>query len=53
MEDDHRSRRLSTSKTEENVEQVWQVCSDCHLTVTKITNELSMNSVRVWMIIME
>ena len=53
MEDDPRSGRPSTSKTEENVERVWQVRSDRRLTVRMIANELSMNSERMWTIIME
>ena len=49
MEDDLRSGRPSTSKTEENVERVWQkVRSDRRLTVRVIANELGMNSERVW-----
>ena len=51
MEDDPRSGRQSTSKTE-NVERVQQkVRSDRRLNVRMIVNELSMNSERVWMII--
>ena len=54
VEDDPRSGRLSTSKTEESAEQVrWKVRSDRHLTVRMIANELSMNTERVWTIIME
>jgi len=52
--DDHRSGRPSTSRTEENVqclrEKVW---NDRYLTVRMITNELDMNSDRVWRIITE
>ena len=54
VEDDPRSGRPSTSKTEENVERVWQkVRSDCRLTVRMTANELSMNSERVRTIITE
>ena len=54
VEDDPRSGRPSTSKTEENVERVRQkVRSDRRLTVRMIANELSMNSERVWTIITE
>ena len=49
-----RSGRLSTNKTEENVERMRQkVRSDRRLTVRMIANELSMNSERMWTIIME
>ena len=49
MEDDHRSGRPSTSRTDENVERVRQkVRSDRRLTVRMIADELGMNSVRVW-----
>ena len=52
VEDDRRSGRWSTSKTEENIERVRQkVCSDRRLIVRMIANELSMNSERVWAII--
>ena len=52
MEDDHRSGRPSTSKTDENVERVRQkVPSDRRLTVRMIADELGMNSEMVWRII--
>ena len=52
VEDDPRSRRPSTSTTEENVEIVRQkVLGDCHLTVRMIAKELDMNYERVWTII--
>ena len=54
VEDNHRSRRPSTSRTDENVERVRQkVWSDCRLTVRMIADELGMNSDRVWRIITE
>ena len=54
VEDDHRSRRLSTSRTDENVERVrHKVRSDRHLTVRMIADALGMNSERVWRIITE
>ena len=54
VQDDQRSGRPSTSRTDENVEQVRQkVLSDCRLTVTMIAHELGMNSERVWRIITE
>ena len=54
VEDDHRSRRPSTSRTDKNVERVRQnVWSDRRLTVGMIADELSMNSERVWRIITE
>ena len=54
VEDDPRSGRPSTSKTEENVERVRQkVRSDRRLTVRMTANELSMNSERVWTITTE
>ena len=54
VEDDPRSGRLSTGKTEENVEWTRQkVHSDRRLTVRMIANELSMISERVWTIITE
>ena len=52
VEDDHRSGRPSTSRTDENVERVRQnVRSNCHLTVGMIADELGMNNERVWRII--
>ena len=54
VEDDHRSGRPSTSRTDENVERVRQkVRSDCSLTVRIIVDELGMNSERVWRIFTE
>ena len=54
VEDDHRSWRPSTSRTDKNVERVRQkVPSDRHLSVTMIADELDMNSERVWRIITE
>ena len=54
VEDDRRSWRPSTSKTDENVECVRQkLRCDRHLTVRTIANELGMNSERVWRIITE
>ena len=54
VEDDHRSGRSFTSRTDENVEVVRQkVWSDCRLTVRMIADELGMNSERVWRIITE
>ena len=54
VKDDHKNRRPSTSRTDENVEQVRQkVRSDCRLTVRIIADELGMNSERVWRIITE
>ena len=54
VEDDHRSGRPSTSRTDENVESVWQkVRSDRRLTARMIADELGMNSERVWRIITE
>ena len=54
VEDDPRSGRLATSRTDENVkcvkEKVWR---DCCFTVRTIADELGMYSERVWMIIME
>ena len=48
VEDDHRSGRPFTSRTDENVERVRQkVRSDCSLTVRIIVDELGMNSERV------
>ena len=54
MEDDHKSGRPSTSRTDKNVERVRQkVRSDRGLTVRMIADELGMNSERVWRIITE
>ena len=54
VEDDHRSRRPSTSSTDENVERGKQkVQSDRSLAVRMIALELGMNSGRVWRIITE
>ena len=54
VEDDHRSGRPSTSRTDENVERVRQkVRSNCRLTVRMIADELGMNSERVWRNIMQ
>ena len=53
-EDDHRSGRPSTSRTDENVERVRQkVRSDRRLTVRMNTDELDMNNERVYRIITE
>ena len=54
VEDNHRSWRPSTGKTNENVERVRQKArSDCRLTFRMIADELGMNSERVWRIITE
>ena len=54
VEDDHRSGRTSTSRTDDNVEPVRRkVRGDCRLTVRMIACELDMNSERVWRIITE
>ena len=54
VEDDHRSGRPSTSRTDENVERLRQkVWSDRRLTVRMIADELGMNSERLWRIITE
>ena len=54
MEDDPRSGRPTTSRTNENVERVKEkVRSDRRLTVRMIADELNMNSERVWRIITE
>ena len=51
VEDDHRSARPSTSRTDEDVERVRQkVQSNCSLTVRMIADKLGMNSERVWRI---
>ena len=48
MEDDPRSGRPTTSRTNENVERVKEkVRSDRRLTVRMIADELNMNSERV------
>ena len=54
VEDDCRSGRPTTCRTNENVERARKkVRSDCRLTVIMITDELSMNNERVWRIIMK
>ena len=54
VEDDPKSGRPTTSRTNENVERVREkVRSDRCLTVRMIADELSMNSERVWRIITE
>ena len=54
VEDDPKSGRPTTSRTNENVERVREkVRSDRRLTVRMIADELSMNSERVWRIITE
>ena len=54
MEDDRKSGRPSTSRTDEKVERVRQkVPSDRRLAVRMIADELGMNSGRVWRIIAE
>ena len=54
MEEDHRSGRPSTSRTDKNVERVRQkVRSDRRLTVRMMADELGMKSERVWRIITE
>ena len=54
VEDDHRSGRPSTSRTDENVERVRQkVRRNRCLTVRMIAHELGMNSERVWRVITE
>jgi len=54
VEDNHRSGRPSTSRTEENVQRVREkVRSDRRLTVTMIADELDMNCERVWRTITE
>ena len=54
VEDDHRSGRPFTSRTDENVERVRQkVRSDRSLTVRMMADELGMNSDWVWRIITE
>ena len=54
VEDDPKSGRPTTSRTNENVERVREkVRSDRRLTVRMIVDELSMNSERVWRIITE
>ena len=52
VQDDHKNGRLSTSRTDENVERVRQkLRSDRRLTVRMIAYQLGMNNERVWMII--
>ena len=54
VEDDHRSGRPSTSRTNETVERVIQkVRSDCRLIVKMIADDRDVNSERVWRIITE
>ena len=54
VEDDRRSGRPSTSRTDENVESVRQkVRSNRCLTVRMIADELGMNSESIWKIITE
>ena len=54
VEDNHRSGRPSTSRTDKNVERVRQkVRSDRRLTVSMIADELGMNSESLWRIISE
>ena len=54
VEDDPRSKRPTTSRTNENVERVREkVRSDRRLTVRMIADESSINSERVWKIITE
>ena len=54
VEDDPRSGRPTTSRTNENVEHVREkVPRDRRLTVRMIADELNMNSERVWRIITE
>ena len=54
VEDDYRSGRSSTSRTDENVASLKQkVRSDRRLTVRMIADELGMNSEWVWRIITE
>ncbi|ROT70225.1 hypothetical protein C7M84_011507, partial [Penaeus vannamei] len=54
VEDDPRSGRPSTTRTEVNVERVRQmVCSDRRLTVRLIANELGINHDSVWKILTE
>ena len=52
VEDDPRSGRPTTSRTNENVERVREkVGNDRRLTVRIVADELNMNSERVWRII--
>ncbi|XP_051942683.1 protein GVQW3-like [Hippocampus zosterae] len=54
VEDNPRSGRLSTSRTEANVERVRQMLlADRRLTVRLIANELGLNRDNVWKIITE
>ena len=54
VEDDRRSGKPSTNRTDENVERVRQkMQSDRRLTVRMIADELAMNSERVWRVITE
>ena len=53
VEDDSRSGRPTTSRTNKNVEHMREKVSSVCLTVRMITDELSMNNERVWRIITE
>ena len=54
LENDHRSDRPCTSRSNENVERVGKkVRSDRRFTVRMIADEVGMNSERVWKIITE
>ena len=54
MKADFRSRRPSTSRSEVNIERVWQmVCGDCRLTVQMIASQLDMKKDSAWKIIPE
>ena len=44
VEDDPKSGRPYTSTTDTNIKKVWQlVCSDSHLTICVIANEVGMD----------
>jgi len=53
VEDDPKSKRPATSRTEENDVVRQKVHGDRHLTVRMIVNELDMNCESVWTIIMK
>ena len=54
VEDDHRSGKPSTSRTDKNAEHVRQkVRSERRLTVRMVADKQGMNSERVWRIITE